>query len=145
MAGVVSTAVQVGSSKPGGTSAAEGLPNSRVMQKMVELPQHPMAGVGGHLGPTVGRVGAAKGLTSISSGSADDNKVCFLIYLHYLFIYFLENENMIIIYRLNDHCSYEPCGYFSLLWIFRGYFSLFLSLFPAEEAARRTSWTSLIC
>ncbi|GAX84401.1 hypothetical protein CEUSTIGMA_g11823.t1 [Chlamydomonas eustigma] len=37
---------------------------------VMALPQHPQAATGGHNGPTIGRVGAAKGLTDISSGGA---------------------------------------------------------------------------
>ena len=38
-----------------------------VKVKEMVIAQHPMAAIGGHSGPTVGRVGAAKGLTDMSA------------------------------------------------------------------------------
>lgn len=37
------------------------------MEHALVLPKHPHMNVGGHSGPTIGRVGAAKGLTDVSS------------------------------------------------------------------------------
>lgn len=43
--------------------------------KEVAVPLHPMAATGGHAGPTIGRVGAAKGLTDVSGGAAGGSRV----------------------------------------------------------------------
>ncbi|KAG1672918.1 hypothetical protein FOA52_012363 [Chlamydomonas sp. UWO 241] len=41
-------------------------PSRPTMQRVVMLPAHPQAMIGGHAGPEIGRVGAAKGLTDVS-------------------------------------------------------------------------------
>ena len=46
-----------------------GIESLRTKTTTLSLPSHPLASIGGHSGPTMGRVGAAKGLTDLSSDS----------------------------------------------------------------------------
>eukprot|EP00882_Tetradesmus_deserticola_P019632 GHRQ01021146.1.p1 GENE.GHRQ01021146.1~~GHRQ01021146.1.p1 ORF type:complete len:187 (-),score=75.85 GHRQ01021146.1:271-831(-) len=60
------TAGAAGGSKPGAgggaAAAAAAGQGVRVVKKVVQLPSHPLAGVGGHAMPVSGRIGGAKGV-----------------------------------------------------------------------------------
>lgn len=60
------------SSQPAATAA--GAAGAKVVKKVVQLPSHPQAGVGGHQMPVSGRIGGAKGVGS-SDPQPDTQKV----------------------------------------------------------------------
>jgi WW domain-binding protein 4 len=77
---LVARRLAVGSGGGGGVGGAgvstsnhvkgmSGIDTVRTKTSVVTLPSHPLANIGGHAGPTMGRVGAAKGLTDLSSDS----------------------------------------------------------------------------
>lgn len=75
-AGPASTSSR-GHSTAANTAAATAAvpPGAKVVKKVVALPAHPQAAVGGHQMPVAGRIGGAKGVGSSNGAAADDHKV----------------------------------------------------------------------
>lgn len=66
------------SSKPAAAGAAADGQGVRVVKKVVQLPSHPLSGVGGHAMPVSGRIGGAKGVgiaDPAAAAAADAQKV----------------------------------------------------------------------
>mmetsp|Transcript_21125 Transcript_21125/g.46262 ORF Transcript_21125/g.46262 Transcript_21125/m.46262 type:complete len:277 (-) Transcript_21125:385-1215(-) len=71
-AGSTSTATASTSSRPASAApaATAAPPGTKVVKKVVALPSHPMAQLGGSYQPTVGRMGAAKGITAAAPSTS---------------------------------------------------------------------------